>query len=342
MASATPTGATAPTASVIIVNYNAGDRLRRCLQQLTEQTVRDFETIIIDNDSADDSLDLAAPIAGLLGARIIRSGINLGFAAGNNRAVAEARGRWIAFLNPDAYAEPGWLEALMAATVRYPWAAAFGSTQISAGAPDRLDGAGDAYHVFGVGYRGHFGWPLASLPPDGECFAPCAAAALYRREVFDALGGFDERFFCYGEDVDLGFRLRLAGERAVQVAAAVVHHEGSGISGRYSDFTVYHGNRNRIWLAYKNTPGPLYWPFLPLHLLVNAYLFMRAISIGGGGAYWRAMRDAYGGLGAFGADRRRIAQSRRASLVSIARAMAWSPLKVMRRESVLRRDDRRF
>lgn len=321
-------------ASVLIVNYNSGARLAKCLAHLAAQSFRDFEVIVIDNASADGSeaAVAVAPIA----ARLIAAGSNLGFAAANNLAAREARGQWLVFLNPDAYPEPGWLEALMAAAARYPGADAFGSAQLDAADPGIIDGAGDVYHVLGVPYRGHFGWPAELLPEDGECFAPCAAAAMYRRSVFEALGGFDERFFCYGEDVDLGFRLQLAGGHAVQVQGARVLHEGSGITGRYSDFTVYHGNRNRIWTTYKNMPGVLYWPLSPVRLAVNAYLWLRAAMIGTGPTYGRALRDGYGGLAAFRKDRAALQAGRRARLGELARMLTWSPRKVSRREAALR------
>lgn len=323
-----------PEVSVIIVNYNSGDRLRRCLDCLAAQSFTDFETIVIDNGSQDASIDAAR--ASAPPARVIDAGKNLGFAAANNRAAKEARGEWLAFLNPDAYAALDWLEQLMSATRRYAWADAFGSTQLDAADPDRIDGAGDVYHVFGLSYRGGFGRPAEELPPDGECFAPCAAAALYRKSRFDALGGFDERFFCYGEDADLGFRLRLAGGRAVQVRAAVVRHEGSGISGRKSAFTVYHGHRNRIWTAYKNTPGFFYWPLLPFQLLLDFVLFIRHASAGQGGAYLRAMRDAGLGLASYARIRRDIQRTRAVSLAALAAAMTWSPMKLIRRSPSLR------
>ncbi len=323
--------------SVIIVNYNSGDRLRRCLQHLGRQTFTDFDVIVIDNASSDRSLDEALGVApASLRLRTIRSGENLGFAAGNNVAAREASGEWLAFLNPDAYAEPGWLSALVAASGRYPWADAFGSSQLKAEDPAIIDGAGDVVHVLGVPYRGHFGWPVEKLPADGECFAPCAAAAMYRRRTFLDLGGFEERFFCYGEDVDLGFRLRLAGGRSVQVNAARVLHEGSGVTGRYSDFTVYHGNRNRIWMTYRNMPGPLYWPLTPFRLLADLYFCGRAIVVGTGPAYIRAVIDGYRGLPAFTADRRRLQEARKANLGAIARALVWSPVTVFRRKAVLR------
>ncbi len=320
-----------PIVSVLIVNYNSGVRLGRTLDCLEVQTFRRFETIVLDNDSKDESADSAK--AHRLKPWLIRSDSNLGFAAGNNRAARIARGSWLACLNPDAYPRPDWLERLMAATVRYPDVEAFGSTQLVADDSTLIDGAGDVFHALGIPYRGHFGWSARDLPPEGECFSPCAAAALYRKARFDALGGFDERFFCYGEDVDLGFRLRLAGGRAVQVADAVVLHEGSGISGRHSDFTLYHGHRNRIWAGYKSTPGLIYWPLWPARRLVDLYLLARARGHGFSDPFARALRDGYRGLSALREDRRKLLGSRRGSVADIARAMTWAPWKISRRSA---------
>lgn len=315
-----------PQASIVIVNFNSGPRLAKCVAALASQTYRDFEVVIIDNASDDSSFRQAiesATSAGLAH-KPIESAVNLGFAAGNNRAVGEASGTWLVFLNPDAYPEKDWLEELLRAAAAHPEVEAFGSTQLDAEEPNTLDGAGDVYHALGIPYRGGFGRDAAIAPPTGECFAPCGAAAMYRRDAFLRLGGFDERFFCYSEDVDLGYRLRLQGGKCVQVREAVIHHEGSGISGRYSDFTVYHGNRNRIWVAFKNTPSILYWPMFPFQMAANFYLLLRAFTVGTGRAYLRALVDGYRGLPAFVNDRRSILASRRASIGSIAASMAWN------------------
>jgi GT2 family glycosyltransferase len=315
------------------VNYNSGARLAQCLAHLKAQTFQNFETIVVDNASADES---AAAARGDEKVALIDAGANLGFAAANNLAARRAQGEWLAFLNPDAYAAPDWLEELLAAAARWPDADAFGSTQIDAKDPSRLDGAGDVFHAFGVPYRGHVGWLVAALPPEGECFAPCGAAAFYRKEAFERLGGFDERFFCYSEDVDLGFRLRLYGGMAVQAPKAVVRHEGSGITGRHSDFTVYHGHRNRVWTYALNMPAPLLALTLAFHLIVNLYLLARFTVSGGAGAYLRAMRDAAQGLPALWPDRRTRQRERTASVSDIARALTWSPGKVMRKEADIR------
>lgn len=319
--------------SVLIVNFNAGARLKRCLDCLQDQTFRDFEVIVVDNASEDGSIDLARESGQPF--ELIEAGGNLGFAAGNNLGARRARGDWLAFLNPDAYARADWLQRLIDATEKYPDALAFGSTQLMADDPSIIDGAGDVYHAFGIAYRGHHGWPATALPEEGACFAPCAAAAFYERARFESLGGFDERFFCYGEDVDLAFRLRLQGGAAVQLKDAVVLHEGSGVTGRESAFTVYHGNRNRIWLAYKNTPGALYWPLAPVRIAVDLYLLIGWAMAGQAGAYLKALRDGYGGLGRFRPDRKRIAAGRKITIAELARQWAWNPLLAMRRRARL-------
>ncbi len=319
--------------SVRIVNFNSGDRLSRCLACLARQDFQDFETIVVDNASADGSASWAE--AADVPVRLIRAETNLGFAAANNLAAKSARGEWLALLNPDAYARPDWLTRLAAAIDRYPWADAFGSTQLDAADPAIVDGAGDCLSAYGVYFRGLHGGAADDLPPDGECFAPCAAAAMYRRTTFETLGGFDERLFCYGEDVDLGWRLRLGGGRCVQVADAVVLHEGSGVTGRRSDFTLYHGHRNRLWVVYKNTPALLFWPFLPAYAAVNAALWLRFASLGSGGTYLKALRDGLAGLRQFSSDRRAIGAARNAAIADLARLMTRSPLAVHHRRPKL-------
>ncbi|PQA88543.1 glycosyltransferase family 2 protein [Hyphococcus luteus] len=323
----------APHISVIIVNYNSGARLRRCVDCLKAQDFRDFETIVIDNASSDGSAAFARDDGAVT---LIEAGGNLGFAAGNNLAAKSAQGEWLAFLNPDAYAEPDWLSEFLAAAARHPEIDAFGSTQLDAARPDRIDGAGDAYHAFGVSWRGCYAWPKDKLPPEGECFAPCGAAAFYRKATFDRLGGFEERFFCYAEDADLGFKLRLSGGGAMQAPKAVVLHEGSGVTGKESDFTLYHGHRNRVWTYVLNMPLPLLVLTAPFHLLLNLYLLGRFTVSGGAGSYLRAMKDAAKGLPEIWERRKARQRAREASVADIARALTWSPLKMMRREADIR------
>lgn len=324
-----------PRISVLIVNFNSGERLGRCLSCLRAQTFRDFDIIVVDNASTDNSIELSKSAGDE--AWYVEAGGNIGFAAGSNLAAKSATGEWLAFLNPDAYPQPDWLQELLAAAERYPWADAIGSTQLMANDPSRIDGAGDAYSIFGAPYRSHFGWAAEALPlKDAECFAVCAAAAMYRRDVFERLGGFDERFFCYGEDIDLGFRLRLAGGRAVQARNAVVLHEGSGVTGQHSVFTVYHGHRNRIWLAYKNTPLALLAPLFPVHIATNFCFLLRFLFLGAGPAYMRGLVDGYRGHPGLKAQRRAIQSARKISAGELMKWFIWSPIKFARREGKLR------
>jgi GT2 family glycosyltransferase len=129
------------------------------------------------------------------------------------------------------------------------------SLQFNLHDPSKLDGAGDNYLAYGYAWRGGFGHAASSAPPAGECFGPCGAAALYPRDLFLEAGGFDERYFCYHEDVDIAFRLRLLGEKCQFAPDARIRHAGSAVTGRTSRFSVFHGVRNGVWTYVKNMPG---------------------------------------------------------------------------------------
>jgi GT2 family glycosyltransferase len=265
-----------PFFSVIVVNFNGGDYLRRAIEALAAQSFERFEAFIVDNGSSDGSLAALPDLDDRF--RLIRSPDNLGFAAANNLAATQARGNWIVALNPDAFAEPGWLAALHRATTRHAFVTMLGSMQITAdmpaGSDPTFDGTGDEYSIYGVAYRAGYGKPVTHYTDDFPIFGPCGAAAAYRREDFAAAGGFDERFFCYHEDVDLALKMRRLGGRAMQIHDAVVHHVGSGISGTASDFAVYHGVRNRIWTWFGSMPLGLMIGLLPLMIGANLALLL--------------------------------------------------------------------
>jgi len=313
--------------TVLIVNFNAGSCLAACLRALANQGISDFTAIVVDNGSTDFSLaEGQAAVAGDARFHFDAAGRNLGFAAANNRAAVRAEGDWLVLLNPDAYPEPDWLECLLAAASVHLDCVMFGSHQVSATDAGRLDGAGDRYFAPGLAWRGGYGWPAATYLESGPVFSPCAAAAMIRADVFRAAGGFDERFFCYVEDVDLGFRLRLQGHRAWQEKSAVVRHVGGGSAGAAAGgFARYHGTRNMLWCFVKNMPGPLFWPLLPLHLMLLLLLWLRAIPRGLGGVVGRGLLDGFAGLGPVWRVRREIQAARRVDAGTIARALCWNP-----------------
>lgn len=322
-----------PWVRVVIVNYNAGDYLARALEGLAAQSDGDFEAVVVDNASLDESIDGLS----LTDPRfcIIRAGRNLGFAAGCNLGARGAATPWLAMLNPDAVPDPNWLEALKAATEKYPQTAMFGSTQLWLSDPSVLDGAGDNYSIFGLAWRGGYGASADLVNGDIAVFSPCAAAALYRRDVFVAEDGFAEDFFCYLEDVDLGFRIRLAGHEAVQVAAARVRHAGSVIAGRYSFFTIYHSVRNGIFLLLRCMPWPLLALALPLYLAAQIYLAVRMRGISSLKARVVGLVDGLAATPRLFAIRRAVQQRRRIGIPEVARLLVWDPRRLSRRDIVL-------
>ncbi len=225
-----------------------------------------------------------------------------------------------------------WLERLLAAADKHPASASFGARLVDANDSGRLDGTGDVYHVSGLAWRRDHGRPTAvGASVSGEIFAPCAAAALYRRDAFLEVGGFDEDFFCYFEDVDLGFRLRLLGYRSQYVADAVVRHVGSAVTGRRSPFSLYHGHRNLVWTYCKNMPNPLFWLYLPQHLLLNLGAVLWYALRGQAGPLLRAKRDALCGLSRCWRQRRVIQVHRRVPAWRLRQTMSRGLLTLYRR-----------
>lgn len=254
--------------ALIIVNYNSGELLRRCLAAVSRQERAPDRVIVVDNASSDGSLETAQGV--YPGVELIRLDDNSGFAAANNRGLERcADCDWAVLLNPDAFPEPGWLAALLDAAKAFPGAGSFASCLVMEEDGARLDGIGDAYHVSGLVWRIGHGQPRPTEQQRREVFAACAAAAMYHVAALRDIGGFDESYFCYNEDVDVGFRLRLRGLRCWYVPDAVVHHVGSAVTGRHSDFSLFHGHRNLVWTYFKNMPTGLLLRHLWQHLLLN-------------------------------------------------------------------------
>ena len=320
--------------SIIIVNFNGGAYIQQALDSLARQTRRDFEVILIDNASTDGSATglktEALPLFILMAETE-----NHGYARATNLAADKAQGEWLVCLNPDAQAEPNWLEEIAKGQQRHPDTKMFASAQFDAVNPDRLDGAGDAYLIFGIPWRGGFGRPSSELPEEGECFSPCGAGAVFHRDTYLAHGGMDEAFFCFCEDVDIGFRMHLSGHNCIFLPQAIIHHVGGGLSGRASDFAIYHGTRNRVWTYAKNMPTSLFLITLPGHITLSLYLLMRGAMIGRVRQTWRGMRDGLKGAGKM----RRSGKANRKAVVSIwklARAMAWNPFRMSQRKTHVR------
>ena len=205
---------------MVVVNWNRKELLRACLKSLAAQAGVGFETIVVDNGSSDGSADLAERE---FGAIVIRNAENRGFCAANNQGIAAAQGEFIALLNNDAEAEPGWLAALRTACSQAPDIGMAASKVLVWEDPRRIDKVGHLIFPDGQNRgRGSGALDRGQFDREEEVLWPDGCAAMYRKRMLDEIGGFDEDFFAYGDDAELGLRARIAG------LALSLHSAGGG------------------------------------------------------------------------------------------------------------------
>ena len=312
--------------SVVVVNWDRSALLQACLASLERQNFRDFEVIVVDNGSQDGSPAMVA--AEFPGARLIVNTDNRGFCAANNQGIGAARGRYIALLNNDAEADPRWLEEMLHAFDLGDDVGMAASKILVWESRDKIDKAGHLIYPDGQNRgrgtgetdRGQYDRLEETAWPDG-------CAAMYRKDMLDFIGGFEEDFFAYADDAELGLRARIAGWRCIYVPTAVVfHHHGSSL-GRFSAERMILIERNRLWLAAKLFP----WRLLAL----NPFYFTLRVAAGAWGAalgsgeaarfagergfwvlvkcFFRANLAALAGLPGMLAKRRDVARIRRLS-----------------------------
>ena len=266
--------------SVIVVNWNGLHLLDECFSSLARQTWKQTEFILVDNGSTDGSRDLVVSWAERLpNAQTILLSYNSGFCKANNLAFAKARGEWIALFNTDAVAEPDWLQELMRYGDPSRRIGMLASKILFQDPKGVIDKAGHLIYWDGQNRgRGTMQPDIGQYDKPEEILWPDACAALYHRNVFEETGGFDETFFAFGDDADLGLRARLLGWSAWYVPTAVVLHRHSASFGAYSPMKVMLVERNRLLLAIKNFPWPLLLqnPFWTMkRLWWNAYGVVR-------------------------------------------------------------------
>lgn len=236
--------------TVVVPTLAADETLDECLASLERQTFSDFEVIVVDNSARQ-----AARRAGEDGdrVRVIVNDRNVGYGAAVNQAFRESRAPYLAVLNDDATAHPGWLEALLVAMGPRP-DVGMGASQVRYASDGCLDSAGMLLCLDGSSkQRGHLE-STSSYAREEEVLLPSGSAALYRREMLEEVGLFDESFFLYCEDTDLGLRARWAGWECLYVPEAVVDHRYSHSSGKASALKAYYVERNRLFVIFKNFP----------------------------------------------------------------------------------------
>lgn len=249
--------------SVTVVNWNGQRYLAQCLASLFAQTYPCYEIILVDNGSTDGSAEWARQQFPDL--RLVQNDGNLGFAVANNQGIAVSRGAYVALLNNDAWVEPEWLDTVVAAIEQDERIGMVASKMVYADQPDTINSTGICIDRAGVVWDRDSGRPDGS-PGSGapEVFGPCAGAALYRRELFDDVGGLDGEFFAYMEDVDLAWRARWRGWRAVYAPGTQVYHWHSATSVEGSPWKTFLLARNKLRLLIKNYPAPHWVVYLPL------------------------------------------------------------------------------
>ncbi|PNV62555.1 glycosyltransferase family 2 protein [Clostridium sp. chh4-2] len=237
--------------TIIIPNYNGLKFMEPCFETLNRQTTDDYQVLVVDNGSTDGSVEW-------LKERKIPSIFleeNTGFTGAVNVGLKAAKTPYVILLNNDTEVHEDFVAQMIRAIEKSPSIFSVSCKMIQLHQKDLMDDAGDMYTVLGWAYQRGVGQSSSGYNKEREIFSACAAAAIYRREVFETIGYFDEMHFAYLEDMDVGYRAKIAGYHNRYCPDAVIYHAGSATSGsKYNSFKVKLAARNNIYLNYKNMP----------------------------------------------------------------------------------------
>ena len=237
--------------AVVIPNYNGYRYLETCFAALAKQTFTEFTTYFVDNGSQDESC--ASLREHYPETKIIQLDDNYGFSRAVNEGIRQSKEPYVILLNNDTEVFQDFVERLYEGICKRKNAFACSAKLISYQERDKIDDAGNYYNMLGWAFARGKGKPVSEFETSDRIFAACAGAAIYRREVFETIGYFDEMHFAYLEDIDVGYRAKLYGYDNVFCPEAVVYHVGSGTSGsKYNSFKVKLAARNNVYLNYKN------------------------------------------------------------------------------------------
>jgi GT2 family glycosyltransferase len=254
--------------TVIVVTINNLTLLRNCLASIYAQNYREIEIIVVDNGSEEDVQGMLAEE--FPGVRMVRLDKNYGFAGGNNRGIEIAQGKYIALINNDAVAAPQWISSLVVTAESDTRIGAVASIVIDGNRPEVLDSCGVGVTLDGMSRQAMRGMPVPNLTRPEEVLTFSGSACLLRMDALKETGLFDEDFFAYCEDTDLGLRMRWSGWKIVAAPGAYVHHFYSMTVGKFSLRKIYWVERNHLWLAIKNFP----WFLIAILPLVTAWRYL--------------------------------------------------------------------
>ncbi len=282
-------------ASIVIPNLNGAGWLKDSIESIYAQTFKDFELIIVDNGSQDESLEIARSYVGRSNYTLIENGKNTGFSAAVNMGIRAAKGEFVALFNNDAFAEETWLEQLILTAQEDDKIFAVQGIMIRHYEREICDDAGDYVTVFGWACKRGDGFYARRYNKKMRIFSACGGASLYRKSILDEIGLFDELFFAYFEDVDISWRANSLGYKNIYCPAAKCYHICGATTGavRYNDFKSVQSGRNSILLPYKNMP--LLMLLINLLPLVFGYALKTAMFMlkGHGNAYIKGAKEAF-------------------------------------------------
>ena len=286
-------------ATVVIPNLNGAGWLKDSIESIWAQTMQDLELIVVDNGSTDESLAIAQSYQGRPGYTLIQNDTNTGFSHAVNQGIRAAKGEYVVLFNNDAFAEPDWLENLIAAAEQDGRIFAVSSLMIRHFERELADDAGDYVTLLGFACKRGDGMKASRYQKPGRVFSACGGAALYRKSILDEIGLFDETFFAYYEDVDISWRANSLGYKNVYCPTARCYHICGATTGavRYNPFKSIQSGRNSILLPYKNMPILmllLNLPFLVFGYLLKAAMFRLR---GFGPVYGQGFKEALKTMG---------------------------------------------
>ena len=288
-----PTSNLQPLISIVIVNWNGAPHLPVCLDALRTQTHRNFEVIVADNASRDDSLQLLA--RDYPEVKVVALPENRGFTGGNNAGVRAAQGEFIVLLNNDTEVDPHWLEEIVTAFERHPEAGLVASKMKLFDRRDTFHTAGDFYRLDGIpGNRGVWEIDRGQYDREEVVFSACGGSAAYRKVMLDQIGLLDEDFFYSCEDIDLAWRAQLAGWKCVYAPKAVVYHKLSATGGGAT--ASFYDGRNFIYVIVKDYPSSLWTKYRGAIIRKQWSLFVEALRAWRGEAARARMRGMLSGL----------------------------------------------
>ena len=314
--------------SIIIPNFNGKQYLKDCLNSIKKQNFSLYEVIIIDNGSTDESVEYIKDNYDEF--TLIQNRENLGFATAVNQGIKASNAEYVFLLNNDTELEVECVSKLLNCIDKDETIFAVSSKMIQNQNRNLIDDAGDEYTILGFTQKVGNNRSTEFYQRKREIFSACAGAAIYRRNIFDIIGYFDENFFAYMEDLDISYRARIYGFKCVYCPEAVVYHHVSATSGsKYNTFKIRLAARNNVYVPYKNMPWPqliLNLLFLILGFLIKYLVFIKK---GHGNDYIAGLKEGLTSLDTI--DRIRYKNGRLTNYLSIEWILIKNTLKIIYR-----------